>query len=397
MDGSTQSTISVSLDGQKIAINRKLYTELFDNSVVYGLAPYQHSLENGTISFKNFVELARKADIPYALFLSPSTLVLAHIKRKNDLIVEGVSKHAFSMNSRGSVQLRDIELIIKDILRKQAILKKHSPELELNKILGSLVKHSKLSVEEQANKLRALLDIDLAYIQAHNKEKAFQHIVEKLEEAQVFVSQSSRGYMPQTIQDHVHFSGTCVKDKKIPFIFLNNRDESKSFEPKGRKVLTLVLLAVCLAKAQFSPISYDEQSKDVIADVTFQIAEEILIPRKALGDVSCESLEDINKFADAFCVTPSAFIMRLRRLSLIDDKKATEYMKILQDRFSALPKPQMSSPKPTTAVQKYNGTAYSKAVLELMDTKVITKADARRILLLNKQPTSFLEALRGSL
>jgi hypothetical protein len=56
------------------------------------MAPYRQSLEAGHITFNELRSLARKADIPYALFFAPQTFVDKEIKRKSDLLLAGTSK-----------------------------------------------------------------------------------------------------------------------------------------------------------------------------------------------------------------------------------------------------------------------------------------------------------------
>lgn len=50
----------------------------------------------------------------------------------------GMSKEAFSINSRSQVRLSDVELIVKDLLRKQALLKRLDDTLVDNTIVGCL-------------------------------------------------------------------------------------------------------------------------------------------------------------------------------------------------------------------------------------------------------------------
>jgi len=40
-----------------------------------------------------------------------------------------VSKNTFSIGSRARVELRDVELIVKDLIRKQGLLRRHDATL----------------------------------------------------------------------------------------------------------------------------------------------------------------------------------------------------------------------------------------------------------------------------
>ena len=134
----TDNTIHISLDREMVDVDRDVYKLLFENSVVHSLSTYQKSVKNRSIRFRDFVGLARKADIPYSLFFAPREFVILSLKRKNRILLTGVTKQLFSLNSRGLVLISDIELIIKDILRKQQFLKKHDKNLPDNSLLGSL-------------------------------------------------------------------------------------------------------------------------------------------------------------------------------------------------------------------------------------------------------------------
>lgn len=399
MEPSGNDTIAVTLGktkNQVIYIDRDNYRELFDNSIVYSLANYQQSLEKKRITFLEFVELARRADIPYTLFMAPGPFVKSQLKKKTDTLLAGSGKDIFSLNSRGSVELRDVELILKDILRKQTLPKKHINDPD-NPLVGVL-KGSKLSVSEQAAQIRELIGISLDRIGTLSKEKTFDYLVELLGEKNIFVSQSSKAHMPQIIQRHVRFSGMSIRDKKYPFIFLNNKDEESSFEPQGRKVLTLVLLLVCITKTRFAPVTYSERSKNLIRDEEFRIAEEVLMPESMVKGTVILGLDDIRRGADRYSVTPSAFLMRLSRLKLITRDMRDEYMQLLQEEFDhRKPNPFHFRPAETTAFTKYNSISYSKKIFELVDAGSVSRLDARRILLQNKAKDSFLDELRAKL
>jgi hypothetical protein len=117
-------------------------------------------------------------------------VVETQLRRKREVLLGGVSKGTFSLNSRGKVHLADIELIVKDILRKQELLKRREPSLPDNPLVGSL-KGSRRTVKSDAEFLVTQLGIDRAYLlRVKTKELAFEHVVDRLEERSVFVSQS---------------------------------------------------------------------------------------------------------------------------------------------------------------------------------------------------------------
>lgn len=377
-------------------LDEAIYRALFEDSVVYSLAKYEHSIDNKRITFNDFVELARRAEIPYTLFMAPVAVVRGQLRRKRNALLAGSGKKAFSLSSRGSVELRDIELILKDILRKQTLPKKYSHDADCN-IVGVL-KGARLTIEQQAARLRDAMSIDLEHISKIGKAKTFDYLVECLGAKNIFVSQSSKAHMPQVIQKHVKFSGITIRDKKYPFIFLNNKDEEASFEPQGRKVLTLALLLVCIAKARFSAVTYKERSRGVIKDEEFQIAEELLMPETSIRAMVFDTLDDTRKAAELFSVTPSALLMRLKRFSLITPATFKEYAQQLKDEYNnKVPITFSQKPAETTAFIKYNSAPYSRKILDIMDSGTISRNDVRRVLLQNKAKESFLDELRAKL
>ena len=110
-------TIEVRVGGASVPVDRQVFTSLLSNSVASERADYIHALEKSRIGFHELVSLARVADIPYVLFFAPGPVVAAQLDMKLEKLLAGVSKKTFSMNSRSSVRLADVELIVKDLLR----------------------------------------------------------------------------------------------------------------------------------------------------------------------------------------------------------------------------------------------------------------------------------------
>ena len=309
--------IVVSRGHSMSTIERRTFVALMEESWLREAKEYQQALDTSRIAFSKLVALGRKAEVPYSLFFAPIEVVEAQLRRKREVLLGGVSKGTFSLNSRGNVHLADIELIVKDILRKQELLKRLEPALPDNTLVGSL-RGSRRTVNSDAEWLLNQLGIDRAYLlRVKTKELAFEHVVDRLEEHNIFVSQSMRNYMPQALPKRAQFSGVCIKDKKVPFLFLNNGDHRDSLAPAGRRLLTLALLTVCLARGRFKPVAYTDHSDDLIANREYEVAEEMLMPAELVTDMSVDSLDDIRAHADTYCVTPSAFLMRARRRGLL--------------------------------------------------------------------------------
>lgn len=101
--------IAVALNSTRTMIDRRVFEDLFENSVVSGRAPYRQALDRAEITFGDLVELSRKADIPYPLFFAPHDYVRAQIATKTAKLLQGVSKETFALNSRTTIDVKDVE------------------------------------------------------------------------------------------------------------------------------------------------------------------------------------------------------------------------------------------------------------------------------------------------
>ena len=263
--------VEVQLDGHSVLIEGSVFVALLENSVANGRAGFHHALEDGSIKFSKLVDLARTADIPFSLFFAPKPVVDAQLALKTEKLLQGLTKQEFSLNSRNSVELRDIELVVKDLLRKQELLKTHDKTLKKNTIVGSLRKPG-TSIEADAAKLMDLLGITTAMLRGvKTKAIVTQRLIDALEAKQILVAQSQNNYMPQLLRG-IRFSGLTIKDAKVPYIFLAGGDEGEHLEPAGRRTFTLVLLAVLIARGVFAPVTYDSRSPAPADNREFAIA-----------------------------------------------------------------------------------------------------------------------------
>jgi hypothetical protein len=131
-------TVGIWLGGDCVAVDREVFTSLFEASVAASRAAYLKALETSRITFDDLVGLARAAQIPYTLFFAPKPVVERQVETMTKALMAGMSKEAFSINSRSQVRLSDVELIVKDLLRKQALLKRLDDTLVDNTIVGCL-------------------------------------------------------------------------------------------------------------------------------------------------------------------------------------------------------------------------------------------------------------------
>jgi hypothetical protein len=175
-------------------IDRRVYIDLFENSVVSGRVPYRRSVERGWISYDDLIQLARIADVPHPLFFAPYDVVRAQIDMKTAKLLQGVGKETFSLNSRDSVKVSDVELIIKDLTRKQMLLRNNDDSLQDNPIVG-LLRRSRGTAEDAAAELLDALELGPTTIrEAGTKMLALDVLTRHLEAKQVLVSRSVRGF-----------------------------------------------------------------------------------------------------------------------------------------------------------------------------------------------------------
>jgi hypothetical protein len=389
----------VKLNGETVPISRTGFDLLFDNSHRRAYADIRHAREDGYIGWADLVDHAHAADIPWSLFFAPVENIRAQVKRKTALLLKGTSKQAFSMNSRHEVQLADVELIVKDLLRKQEHLKRLDPGLPKNKVVGCLGKPAKTkrSVAEDANVLRGALGFTLAELRAHGKkESAFNYLIERFEAQQLFVSRNQPGYMLQRVPQGIKFSGLTVKDKKIPYLFLAAGDEG-DFEPAGRKIFTMVLLATLVGYGTFSPVTFEDKTGDGDIRREYDVAGEVLMPRAELKRLSVPDLAAARTYADAYKVTPSAFVMRAWKLGLIDRETADAWLDELARAWREREKkPLAGQATPLNAVKRYCGTEYFSRMIVQLGSGRIEVGEFRRSVCLNHLSVSEIRDLAAA-
>ncbi len=388
--------IGITLGGERVHVDRDVFVALLDNSVANGRAPYRHAMERGEIPYSALLELAEAGKIPCALFFAPLPVVQAQLEIKTAKLLGGLTKRSFSLNARNAVALSDIELILKDLLRKQELLKKHDPTLAKNKIVGSLSKPG-FSVEADAAYLAELLGLEANAIRgAATKGAALEALILRLESNQVLVSQSQNNYMPQRLAG-VRFSGMTVKDTKVPYIFLPSGDEGEEVSPAGRRTFTLTLLAVLIARGIFAPVNYDSTAEEITSEYEYDLTAQILMPAGDFKAIRPRKRADFEGLADEYKVTPSAVIVRALRLGRIDRASATAFLGELEAEFRSAPKQQGRTSKPVNGVRKYNGRELSWRMVRALDEGRLSTGDFCREVCLNNLTPGDLEEFRRSL
>lgn len=388
--------VEVQLDGHSVLIERSVFVALLENSVANGRAGFHHALGDGSIKFSKLVDLARTADIPFSLFFAPQPVVDAQLALKTEKLLQGLTKQEFSLNSRNSVELRDIELIVKDLLRKQELLKSHDKTLKKNTIVGSLRKPGP-TIAADAAKLMDLLGISASTLRGvKTKEIVTQRLIDALEAKQILVAQSQNNYMPQLLRG-IRFSGLTIKDAKVPYIFLAGGDEGEHLEPAGRRTFTLVLLAVLIARGVFAPVTYDSKSPAPADNREFAIAAEILMPAAEFKSIDVSTATAIRAAADHYKVTPSAIVVRSMRLGMMTNDVATAHLQRLEVEFDNRTRNEPRPPKPVNAIRRYNGREFSVRMLQAHDAGQISAGEFCRSVCLNKLKPAQISDFRAAL
>ncbi len=387
-------SIRVLIGGATVPINRSVFTTLMDNSVAGTYTGYTKALDAGTITIRDLSYLASKGEIPLPLFFSPLPLVEAQVASKTEKLLAGLSRDTFSIGSRAKVELRDVELIVKDLIRKQQLLRKVDDSLTANKVVGLLARPSG-TPETDAATLMAAIDLTLDDVGAcRKKEDALELIIERLERNQILVSRSVQHYMPQRLT-HVKFSGLTIRDSKVPIIFLAGGDHGDRQEPIGRTIFTLVLMTVLVARRVFAPMTWDGGSTETELGLEYDIAGAMLMPADRLTATELKTLDDVKRAADGFKVTPSAVAVRAMRLGVMSRDLTERHLRELRREFDQVPRGgPRSTILPENAVRKYGGRELSRRMLKALDASKITPGEFCRAVCLKHLKPHQIDDLR---
>lgn len=378
--------INVMLDRVATPIDRGVFEALFEQSVVRSYAKVTSALETGSISFKDLVDHAHKGQIPYPLFFAPRGVVDAQLELNRSRLFEGFSKkREFFMNSRHHVDLAQVELIVKNLQFKQDLIKKDNA-LDRNGFVG-IIKKSQATVAQDATKIMASLDLDPSALRGAKMKKgdALSLLVEKLETKNVLVAQSAQHHMPQDLPGGQIFSGMTVKDPKVPFIFIASGDEGEKYQPEGRRIFTLTLLAVLVARGRFSLMTYDGHTTEDNPHREYAITEEILMPEAEFRRVHVSDLDAMRSASDVFKVTPSAVVVRAMRLKLISRDDAEAYLDELREAFEKGGKQIRRGAKGMKAFHKFNGHECSRRMLAMHQSGSVSTDVFCRVMFSNKR------------
>lgn len=371
---------------RKINIDKRVFLKLFNISHIKELKDYQNAISNSTISFKILKKLSFKAAVPYPLFFAPLEIVELQIADKNRHIYSKIpSKEDFSFATRGKVAVEDIELLLKDLTRKQDFLKTRIlKNVTDNLFIGSisLMLKENIAIESIAEYIRNYFKINLDYLRLLNKKGVLEYLVRLVEDKNIYIALSSFNYMPQNVPPELEMSGICIKDKKFPFIFINTRDgesNPKIIESSGRQVFTLLAMLVCIGMKHFILSSTITNSKNDPAKIAYSIAGEIIVPLTHLKSIKIENLEDLKTNSEFFKVTPSMLLYRLTQTGslpkeLIDTWRQALVLEVKKRTTN------IRASLPVNAYAKYNGKRFSKEVIKAYNKGAISATEVKNIL-----------------
>ena len=193
--------------------------------------------------------------------------------------------------------------------------------------------------------------------------------------------------MPQTMPQNAKFSGMTVKDSRVPYIFIASGDEGEKIEPPGRKVFTLALLAVLVARSRFATVTYSSYTPNEEMPREYDLTAEILMPSNDFRAADLSSLEAVMDTSEVFKVSPSAVVMRGRRLGLLGRDDADAYYQELQTAYKNANDHPWNPMLQVNALKKYNGLECSRRMLNVLDAGRISHGDFCRVMFSNTMRT----------
>lgn len=396
--------ITVTVGGDGVDIPRSIFLRLFEQSFKKYSAPYRDAIDKGRISLSQLQELAHKAEIPWCLFFAPEEFVNEQVRHKAQELSKGVPRRgSISIGTRGSVDVSEVDLIVMDLMRKQAKLREYGDKAPNNEVLGLLQKRSSLSADEQAQLLADKLEFSYSeFRQCKGSSEALDYFINKLAANNVLVSQGvEEQYMPQYTREIV-CSGVTIKDKCYPYIYLTRGSHDDHQEVPGRKIFTLALLTVLIAQKQFSVVEWNDGNPESIEIdseeiLPYDIAAAFLMPRDYLNPENLDALDGVRAAAKGFQVTPSALVVRCARAQLMPWDRAKDFLRQLRREFQSTPKsPGWGQHKAENAIAKYANHEFVRRMFDALDAGKLSESEFRLVVTHNKMDKDKLPDLRGA-
>ena len=381
-------------DGDKIIVKRKGKLLFEVNATTFQLAfrytagcvndIYLNAIETGLISMTKLIELCERSEIPYPILLMPYEDVKLQVEEYCRIIFSGVGKNNVSIASRGNIELGVISPLLKDIARKQQVLKKIKDCPTPSQIVSFLIRNKGANncPEEQVNMLRRMIGYDVDEVFALSKQATFEYFSELLAKQNVCVSLYSHGLTPRLMCCD-DFRGIVMKDKKFPFLFIKSSG-AHSVDLWGVHIFTLAVLTLCLALNKSGAVLIGDEDAviDDVGSYLMSLAEEFLMPKKSFVSLNDLGIADIKRLANRYSVTPSAMCMRLWHIGAIDKATKTDIMDSLEESFREYKRSSHNYANRITErdVIKYNGSLLTRSVVGAYHRGSLDKGAAERIL-----------------
>jgi len=174
----------VKVGREKVKIDKEVFLHLLDLSHVREYTSYEEAVQINEITLSELKNLAEKANVPYPLFFCPIDKVKIQIQYNDtELLRKLPSKSEIRLNSRGKMKFSDIELVAKDLARKQTFLKQRILLSALqNEFIGSIAKKISRGVKNEniAEFVREYFTFDLKYIRKISKDNVLKYFIKIL-------------------------------------------------------------------------------------------------------------------------------------------------------------------------------------------------------------------------
>jgi hypothetical protein len=339
------------------------------------------AIESDEISKSDLIAEAETLFIPWQMFLLTPSNLTKHLRRieKNRADKINVKQLAHRAGFEGQTPYRLIDRYI----RAQTFLLSHqsfSPNAFCNSLSGKTTQQAVTAISSHFN-----IDRD-AFWNRRTKELARDYLIEKLTQHQVNVAigSSDARLMPSSDNHrklYKNISGFCLKDDRVPFIFIN-ANLSDYEEPIGRQIYTTLYLLALIGLGYYTLTRDWRPGKTSGAGNTYfrsahRIASEFLFPTAELEKYRGKpiSKETISSISNRFKLTPTAVAFRLHQDGLIG---ADETEKITPEPFKKSGGPR--TPRIDRTVRRLNGSLVVNAVNASFGRNRITQNQAQYIL-----------------
>lgn len=340
------------------------------------------ALAHGEIKKGDLQREANTLFIPWQMFMLKWENLLRHLKRietnRKDKIRIG------QLSTRPGAEGATPNRLIDRYIRSQNFLVSHGA-YPRNGYIGAL---RGKSISSSVESLISHFDFKRQdFWDKSTKERALEYIVDRIEHRQINVALGgSEARLVPSSRNHrllyKNLSGFCLRDEKVPFIFVNMNMADKE-EPAGRRIYTLVYLLVLVGLDIFT-ITRDWRPGHAPSGrgrsylrTAHDITSEFLLPTTSIDPYRGKkiTLETVTVLSAQHKLTPTATLFRLWK-----EKCITKEERDALTQPTVLRKSRARSPHIENAVRKINGALVYSAVNAACAASRITPNQAQYIL-----------------